>query len=128
MEAEKVNEVLAVYAVLLSESGYPAERQEGENDVSRLSTLQLRHAHWMCNEARAFPADKVKKKMRWLGFIQGVLWANGFRTIEEMRRDNMPSNQFCTQCGEKLVAYAGAKYCGAACSAKAEAGEPPAEP
>jgi hypothetical protein len=28
------------------------------------------------------------KKMRWLGFIQGYLWANQMRTISEMREDN----------------------------------------
>ena len=28
------------------------------------------------------------KKMRWLGFIQGYLWANKLRSISEMREDN----------------------------------------
>lgn len=33
------------------------------------------------------------KKMRWLGFIQGYLWANQMRSIAEMRRDNRNDNR-----------------------------------
>jgi hypothetical protein len=33
----------------------------------------------------------------------------------------------CPQCKQKPLAYEGAKYCGSACSVKAEAGEAPAE-
>lgn len=48
----------------------------------------LNHALWMCHEAGSWPADKLEKKQRWLGFIQGVLWVTGVQTIETSKRDN----------------------------------------
>jgi hypothetical protein len=57
----------------------------------------------MCQEAVKFlPRHKIgepvpdpkeiqaamEKAMRWLGFIQGVLWSTGVRTIDQMREDN----------------------------------------
>lgn len=40
------------------------------------------HVAWMCEETRALPKQKAH---RWLGFIQGYLWADGIATIDEMR-------------------------------------------
>jgi len=31
-----------------------------------------------------------RKANRWLGFVQGFLWANGIYTIEEMKEHNRP--------------------------------------
>lgn len=31
-----------------------------------------------------------EKAMRWLGFVQGVLWAHGCASIDELKRINMP--------------------------------------
>ena len=33
------------------------------------------------------PATK-DKAMRWLGFIQGVLWAGNIRTLEQLKEDS----------------------------------------
>ena len=32
--------------------------------------------------------EDVEKAHRWLGFVQGVLWAEGIFTIDEMREHN----------------------------------------
>lgn len=48
----------------------------------------ISHALWMCREAKTFAAEKPEKAMRWLGFVQGVLWAVGGWTIEEFKGDN----------------------------------------
>jgi len=46
----------------------------------------LAHAKWMCEEIALM--DNPGKAMRWLCFVQGVLWMTGRRTIDEMRDDN----------------------------------------
>lgn len=47
---------------------------------------QAQHAVWMLNEMRDmdYASDKF---MRRLGFVQGVLWCNGDRTINQLRED-----------------------------------------
>lgn len=32
--------------------------------------------------------DKIEKAMRWLGFVQGVLWVCGVYTLEQLKADN----------------------------------------
>jgi len=54
---------------------------------------QTRYEHlaWMCNKAIDFvTAGEADKAMRWLCFIQGVLWTHSTFTIEEMRDHNRP--------------------------------------
>jgi len=51
---------------------------------------KLEHAFSMINLIREMPAQsKSSEKMhRWLGFIQGVLWCEGFFTLEELKEHN----------------------------------------
>jgi hypothetical protein len=35
-------------------------------------------------------AGKEKKAMRWLGFVQGVMWATGLADIETLKNMNKP--------------------------------------
>ena len=50
---------------------------------------RLEHALWMCEQgARFAAAGELGKAFRWLGFVQGVLWADGVRSIDDMRADN----------------------------------------
>jgi hypothetical protein len=45
----------------------------------------------MCLEGiKLVNENRIEKAMRWLGFVQGTLWAMGVRTIEEMKVENMP--------------------------------------
>jgi len=85
-------------------------RFEATNSPFTDALNQLCHVRWMCQEIPKFlpdpycacgapscdschpppretPAD-LEKAMRWLGFIQGVLWSTGTRSIDEMREDN----------------------------------------
>lgn len=47
----------------------------------------MQHVMWMCELALGFTKNpsEVDKAHRWLGFIQGTLWACGHYTIDEMR-------------------------------------------
>jgi hypothetical protein len=54
----------------------------------------LEHVEWMTHEALGFIKEgRLDKANRWLGFIQGVLWSQGIRTIDQMRQDNMPDGE-----------------------------------
>jgi hypothetical protein len=47
------------------------------------------HIWWMCYEIVRFVDEgQIEKANRWLGFVQGVLWFMGDKTIREMRDDN----------------------------------------
>ena len=50
----------------------------------------VRHVRWMIAEALSWPAERLEKKFRWLGFIQGVLWTEGIVEISVLKRMNMP--------------------------------------
>lgn len=57
----------------------------------------LGHAAWMCQHIRTVffadltAKDNVEKAMRWLGFIQGILWMTGQASIDMMKNDNRSS-------------------------------------
>lgn len=52
----------------------------------------VKHALWMVNDVltrmEAGDMDEGKAN-RWLGFIQGALWAAGLFTIDDMREHNI---------------------------------------
>lgn len=48
--------------------------------------VALSHSLWM---TKNMPGGNTKKGHRWLGFIQGVLWANRLFTIDDLRHHNM---------------------------------------
>ncbi len=63
------------------------------DDWSKLpKTDQLAHALWMCQELMR-PATahySIDKRSRWLGFIQGVLIINGYKSINTERNITRP--------------------------------------
>lgn len=55
--------------------------------VERGSPAQ--HAVWMlCKVPEFFETGREAKAMRWLGFVQGFIWARGYATIDEMKEAN----------------------------------------
>lgn len=76
-----------VLVVSQYEEGLPeAQRFDGEFPTREQA---LQHARWMIVEVKNYAAaGEIEKAMRWLGFLQGVLWLGGVRTIQAMREDN----------------------------------------
>lgn len=77
------------YSAELHRRGYESVRH---SEVSFPSTRQaLEHAGWMCDQipgmVEAEREASLGKVMRWLGFVQATLWANGIRSVEQMRGD-----------------------------------------
>lgn len=53
----------------------------------------LNHVLWMCEEAVSWPAERKEKKLRWLGFVQGVLATELAKTVESMKDMNIPTKE-----------------------------------
>jgi hypothetical protein len=52
---------------------------------------RLRHIAWMCKEVRAFVTQgRREKAMRWLGFIQGVIWSTGLFSLDQIKNHVRP--------------------------------------
>lgn len=88
MDFEKVKAVLRSYDAHLKELGHEAARCEKPSAPDTRS--QLSHARWMCQEVLSNSEFSEGKAKRWLGFVQGVLWSTGVRTVEQMKDDNRP--------------------------------------
>lgn len=47
------------------------------------------HLVWMSHEIEYLVQEgRIEKAMRWLGFIQGILWAKGVLTISDLADQN----------------------------------------
>jgi hypothetical protein len=97
MNNDKVNSVLRSIIDRILSLGLTPESYPHDGHLPYF-TLQahiaaLRHALAMCEHAIDMPEEKLEKKMRWLGFIQGVLWMTGVRTISNSKYDNIPDDE-----------------------------------
>jgi hypothetical protein len=86
MNHPKVNEVLAVIATDLGRTGHTPIRHATDETTSSMSKL-LNHCLWMSIEAQQY---EFPKAMRWLGCIQGIMFATGYKTIDELKATNKP--------------------------------------
>ncbi len=67
---------------------YPAVRAS-TSVIEPNEGAALGHIHWMCQEIPTIVAEgHLAKAERWLCFVQGVLWMNGWGTIDGFREDN----------------------------------------
>jgi len=75
------------------------EPQQGDSWAKLSEEAKSKHISWMLQALEKHTYDWTElrgqpevwtesRKMRWLGFIQGYLWATDKRTIDQMREDN----------------------------------------
>jgi hypothetical protein len=91
MTPEKVLEVIGRYRAFLQD--VPPEL--GPVHDSPCPRRAMSHLHHMLDRLEAMvtgneegvPRD-IEKAMRWLGFIQGVLWLHGDFTLDQMKEHN----------------------------------------
>lgn len=58
------------------------------SDNVDLTVHDLRHCYWMIEEVMTWPPERIEKAFRWLGFIQGVLWAHHVQTVDQLKEMN----------------------------------------
>lgn len=93
MSDEQVLHALAAAEALLTD--YAPERYPHPHRVLPFLGKPAAGAHlrWMIIESRAMLADGRREKvMRWLGFIQGTLWAMGLASIDALKDANKPQD------------------------------------
>lgn len=94
MTPEKVLEVLDLYEAAFARSGIGAGQMKFDIKLSgsvQPTLLALGHCNGLIDDMRRFVAEgRMDKVFRWLGFIQGVLWTNGWYTLAELMDHNRP--------------------------------------
>jgi len=86
MTYEEVHRALSRYSAVLAPIT-PAQCPRDQY-VHGLSTIVLEHLRWMLDQIDTLQLEGHHDKvMRWCGFIQGVMWANGICTLNELDAD-----------------------------------------
>jgi hypothetical protein len=90
MTGEKVLEVINLYRNTLTGLGIP--EANAPHDLKNPSLEQVKaHCHGMLDEMEVFVSQgRMEKVFRWLGFVQGGLFAAGIFSIEELKNHNRP--------------------------------------
>jgi len=88
MTNEKVLEAVATMADFLRSKGSAAKKCEKPTDIQE----EYGHLLYMCNSIPIFLEEGQREKaMRWLGFMQGVLWSRGGFTLDRLKNMNKPN-------------------------------------
>lgn len=92
MEAARITAITTRYKGILTARGNKPVRQNEENPGRAEKQRKLDHVLWMV--CHLLDSDEAKdysdaKRNRWLGWIQGVLWAEGIYTVEEQKQHNL---------------------------------------
>lgn len=87
MTNDKVDEALRVVVVRYRD--YDARRCSPES-IESDSYSQRCHLVWMATEALTWGPERLEKKFRWLGFVQGVMWSLGDSSVDELKNVNKP--------------------------------------
>ncbi len=90
MTGAKIVEVVELYRLKLVELGLePVDFDH--NTPSPPSDMALGHCLGMIPKMNDFVGEgRIEKAFRWLGFVQGVLWAHGIYTLEDLKNHNRP--------------------------------------
>ncbi len=90
MDKTKCQKAIAFYRAKFKELDIPAQAHSLTVRVYN-DRVALAHCHQMLDKMEQFLNDgKIEKFMRWLGFIQGVLWRCHEFSLEELKSHNRP--------------------------------------
>lgn len=92
---EQAYAMLDFYCDLLEKQGYEAvpypnpDARVGGSVYRGAKYDALNEAYWMCIEARKLIRQgRWSKALRWIGFIQGLVWMCGLQSITEIKGHN----------------------------------------
>ncbi len=96
MTDDQVKQVVQAYAARLAKEGYQPVQIDFDRTTSSFPrSRQLEHVAWMCGEIqRSLTEGNREQAMRWFGFTQGVLWAQGVYAVNELREQNRAVRPF----------------------------------
>ena len=85
MHSAVLNDILKKYDYLLASAYHvPGEKISTDQEV-QYDDQCAQHCRWMLEQIPSLESDK---QMRWVCFVQGVLWALGYASVDELRVDN----------------------------------------
>lgn len=98
MTDEKVREVIGIYRRFFEKHNIPKKEFMHDAPVpvfytgTSYNSYDLAcHCHAILDKMEKFLEEgRIKETMRWLGFIQGCLWATGCYALDELENHNRP--------------------------------------
>ncbi len=88
MDAMKIREAVARYRRLFAENGIP-KRRFADDALPERDDDVLPHCHAMLDRIEGYlDAGRVGKAFRWLGFVQGCLWASRRYPLSALKAHN----------------------------------------
>ncbi|HUO75735.1 MAG TPA: hypothetical protein VMU12_02375 [Candidatus Paceibacterota bacterium] len=91
MTAENIREVTARYRETFAVLKLTPVRQPADVEPGPTMVQALEHCYAMLAEIDRFAREgRMDKAFRWLGFVQGCLWACGIYTVQELKEHNSP--------------------------------------
>jgi hypothetical protein len=92
MTPDKLQSLCSLYLAKLDGLCPDIKPRQMSDDQSKMvahlltSSTRVAHYKFMCVQASAFVEDGQREKaMRWLGFLQGVLWRRNLFTLAELK-------------------------------------------
>lgn len=90
MDARKILEVINIYRNLFIEKGIEA-KDFPHTDKPDSPEEIFAHCRGMISKMKTFIKEgRTGKVFRWLGFIQGCLWATRQYSLEDLKNHNRP--------------------------------------
>lgn len=94
MTADKIRSIAEEYKVLFKARGIAPKRIEDYSSYAWTIENKLGHACWMTHEIdNLLNRSKLEKSFRWLGFIQGCLFSEGIKTLNDLKSDSRPNEE-----------------------------------
>jgi hypothetical protein len=89
MDPTQIIEVSSNYKNLLQSIGAHPKKCDTSLNTNSGDPCIYDHCLWMCQVIDGFVSSgESEKALRWVCFIQGVLWSTGLLNIDSMREDN----------------------------------------
>ena len=91
MDAQKIREIISTYREYFK--GFSVVPRDLPHNIKAPSFLgAYAHCLGMLDKMEKFLEEsRIEKAMRWLGFIQGVLWYTGAFSLEELMNHSRPN-------------------------------------
>ena len=91
MTIEKIRSIIEEYKLLFKSRGIKPNRIEDYSSYAWTVENKLGHACWMTHQVGSLlDQGRIEKAFRWLGFIQGCLFSEGIKNLNDLKSDSRP--------------------------------------